>query len=105
VRFGASSNELQKVNVANLRGCFYRAYALRPSIFKRWDKATIDEVHFARSRWFGGGYRIAGYDISTSPMATFGEADGFEGYGGLGEVGYRIAAEVPTTFEETFAEI
>lgn len=105
VRFGVSSNELQKVNAANLGGCFYRAYALRPSIFKRWDRTKVDEVHFARSRWLGGGYRIADYDIPASPMAIFGDADGFSGYGGQGEVGYLISTELPTNFEETFVEI
>jgi len=47
------------VNAANARACFYRAYALKPSVFKSWDRAPLEEVHFVRSRWFGGGYRIA----------------------------------------------
>jgi hypothetical protein len=105
VRFGAFSNELQKVNAANAQGSFYRAYALRPSVLKSWDNAPLEEVHFARSRWFGGGYRIAAYDIPASPAAIFGDAEGFSGYGGTGEVGYVIASALPTTFEESFVEV
>jgi hypothetical protein len=104
VRFGASSNEVQKVNAANARACFYRAYALRPSVFKSWDQSPLTEVHVVRSHWVGGGYKLAN-DIPASPMATFGDADGFSDYGGQGEVGYQIATDSPTTFEETFAEV
>jgi len=105
VRFGSSSNELQKVNAANAQCCLYRAYALKPSVFKSWDTAQPEEVHFARSRWFGGGYRIADYDIPASPAAIFGDSEGFSDYGGKGEVGYVISTSSPTTFEETFVEI
>jgi len=105
VRFGASSKQLQKVNAANAKGCFYRAFALKPSVFRSWDEDPLVDVHFARSRWLGGGYRFTASDIPTSPAALFGEPTRFADYGGSGEVGYTISPEPPTEFDDTFREI
>ena len=39
-----TSNEFQSINQSRATGRLYRAYKLKPSIFRRWDKEKVVEI-------------------------------------------------------------
>lgn len=106
VSFGSASNELQKVNLTRARNCFYRAYGLNPSIFRRWNNEDVGEVSFVRSGWqYLGGEGIDALG-GRSPGALFGgEIGDFDQFGGPDEVGFRVSTRPINSFEETFTEV
>lgn len=104
IEFGSTSNELQKVNQAPAPHCFYRAYRLKPSIFKRWQDERLDEVRFTRSRWLMASYD--GMPLGLTPGATLGPALGRFGKSDRrGEGLVRISSASTPNFEETFEEV
>jgi hypothetical protein len=103
IEFGTQANELQKVNYSSAPNCFYRAYRLKRSIFKRWQDERLGEVRVRLPGLLLGSYE--GMPRGLAPGAAFGPT--LAGFGRSDRPGERIVrisnASTPS-FTETFQE-